>query len=761
MALNDKFLKPYDPKETEDKIYKIWEDSGFFNPDVCIEKGICDSDAEAFSIILPPPNATGTLHLGHAVMLSIEDIMIRFARMNGKKTLWVPGTDHAALATHSKVELELYKKEKKTRHDLGREKFVKLIENFVEESRGTITKQIRKMGASIDWSREAFTLDEKREVAVNTAFKNMYDDDLIYQGERIINWDPYGQTTVSDDEVERVEKQTPFYYFKYGPFEIATARPETKFGDKYVVMHPDDKRYAEYSDGQKIKLEWINGPIEATVIKDEAIDMEFGTGVMTITPAHSAIDYEIAKKRGLDIEQVIGLDGKLLSIAGDLEGQHIKKARPLVVEKLKEKGLLVKVDENYSHSAAVNSRGKGVIEPQILKQWFIDVNKEFQMKNSKIEGIKTGDTVTLKKLMKHVVEKEQIEIMPDRFVKVYYHWIDNLRDWNISRQIWYGHQIPVWYHANKCIPKKDGSSDFAKCESVVISGEKPTCQYCDAEYTQDPDTLDTWFSSGLWTFSTLGWPTFADTATAGKPGPKNDLANYHPTNILETGYDLIFFWVARMILMSTYHVGEIPFEKVYMHGLVLNKQGKKMSKSSGDTTDPLDMIEKFGADALRMSMIVGVGPGSDNSLSEDKIKAYKKFANKIWNASRFVLAGTDSLDLTDIPKLSESDEKRIAELDEIIKDITDDMENYRLYLAAEKLYHYFWHTFADVVIEENKSRLLDGSDEEKKAAGWTLLYILKTSLKALHPFMPFITEEIWSEFGEENLLMVSKWPQLK
>jgi valyl-tRNA synthetase len=756
MTLNEKFLKPYDPKRTEDGIYKIWEESGFFNPDVCIKEGICNEKAEKFSIALPPPNATGTLHLGHAVMLSIEDIMVRFNRMQGKKTLWVPGTDHAALATHTKVEQELYKKEGKTRHDLGREKFVKLVEDFVEESRGTITKQIRKMGASVDWSREAYTLDEKRELAVNTAFKDMYDNGLIYQGERIINWDPYGQTTVSDDEVERVEKQTPFYYFKYGPFEIATARPETKFGDKYVVMHPKDKRYAEYKEGQKIKLEWINGPIEATVVKDEAIDMEFGTGVMTITPSHSSVDYEVARRHNLDFEQIIGLDGKLLDIAGELAGMHIKKARPLVVEKLEKKGLLIKTDENYSHAAAINSRGGGVIEPQILKQWFIDVNKEFKMNNSKIKGIKTGEQVTLKKLMRHAVESKQVEIIPDRFEKTYYHWIDNLRDWNISRQIWYGHQIPAWYHANKCIPKKDGKSDFEKCEEVVISAEKPICKYCDAEYTQDPDTLDTWFSSGLWTFSTLGWPEETP-----------DLKTYHPTDVLETGYDIIFFWVARMILMSTYHMGEVPFKKVYLHGLVLNKRGKKMSKSSGDTTDPLEMIEKFGADALRMSMIVGVGPGNDNSLSEDKIKAYKHFANKIWNASRFVLENTKDLSKLDLKTLlsnsdlEKKDQKYLKDLDNLVKDIISDMENYRLYLAAEKLYHYFWHTFADIVIEESKERLQKGSEAEIKSASWTLNYILKTSLKMLHPFMPFITEEIWQLMKEEKLLMVSHWPKVK
>jgi len=723
--------------ETEDKIYKIWEKSGFFNPDECIKAGVCKEDSEKFSIVLPPPNATGFLHLGHAVMLSIEDIMIRFNRMQGKRTLWIPGTDHAALATHTKVEKELFKEEKKTRHDLGREKFLKLVEDFVEESRGTINNQVRKMGASIDWSREAYTLDQKRSVAVNTAFKNMYDDGLIYRGERIINWDPRLQTTVSDDEVERVEKTTPFYYFKYGPFEIATARPETKFGDKYVVMHPDDKRYAEYKHGQKIELEWINGPIEATIIKDDVIDMEFGTGVMTITPAHDQVDFEIAKRHHLDFEQVIGLDGKLLDIAGEFAGMYINKARPLIVEKLQKKGLVTKVDENYTHAAAVNSRGGEKIEPQILKQWFIDVNKEFSMKHSRIEGIKTGDKVTLKKLMRSVVENGQIEIMPERFVKVYFHWIDNLRDWNISRQIWYGHQIPAWYK------KQTGRVSNPGKEEIYV-GEGPM----DDNWERDPDTLDTWFSSSLWTFSTLGWPEETD-----------DLKTYHPTSVLETGYDILFFWVARMILMSTYHMGEIPFEKVYLHGLVLNKDGKKMSKSSGSTIDPLEMIEKFGTDALRMSMIVGVGPGNDNALSEDKIKAYKHFSNKVWNASRFVLENTKNLNYENKPAIEVGDQKQLDELETLAKEVTTDIENFRLHLAGEKLYHYFWHTFADKIIEESKSKLSSTNKEEKLSIQWTLQNILRTSLKMLHPFMPFLTEEIWTEFREDDkLLMIETWP---
>ncbi|MFH1769875.1 MAG: valine--tRNA ligase [Parcubacteria group bacterium] len=707
--------KAYNPQDTEDRIYKLWEDSGFFNPD-----NLPDNHKEPFSMVLPLPNATGILHMGSAMMLAIEDIIVRFQRMRGRKTLWLPGTDHAAIATHSVVECELYKKEKKTRHDIGREAFTELIEEFVEKNRGTILKQMRKMGASLDWSREAFPLDEKRNIAVATAFKRMYDAGLIYKGKRIVNWDPKSQTTISDDEVEYVEEQTPFYYFKYGPFTIGTVRPETKFGDKYVLMHPDDKRYKEYEHGQKIELEWINGPITATVIKDKEVDMEFGSGVMTITPAHSMLDFEIAQRHDLDAEQIIDERGILLDIAGEFKGMHIKKARPLILEKMKEKGLIKKIDENYVHNVATNMRGNGIIEPQIKMQWWIDVNKK----------IKERENKTLKELMHDSVSGGDIKILPKHFEKTYFHWINNLRDWNISRQIWYGHRIPIWYKGDEIYcdmtpPKEDG-------------------------WEQDPDTLDTWFSSALWTFSTLGWPEETE-----------DLKMFHPTDVLETAYDILFFWVAKMILMSQFHLGEIPFKTVYLHGLVRDGKNQKISKSLGNNIDPIDMIKQYGADAVRMSMIIGTSPGADSKISPDKLKAYKHFCNKVWNIARFIIDSTENVVLKDKPKLTESDQSKIDEMDNLISELTKEMEEYRLYLAAEKLYHYVWHTLADKYIEESKP-ILNGDDEDaKKSAQWTLRYLLETSLRLLHPLVPFITEEIWSKLPDwldKKLLLIESWP---
>ena len=749
-GMNPKFLKPYSPQDTEDNIYKRWEESGFFNPDICIEKGIAKKNAMPYSIALPPPNVTGTLHMGHAAMLAIQDILIRFNRMRGKKTLWLPGTDHAAIATQSKVEDLLYKREKKTRHDLGRALFLKLVEQFAEESRNTIKTQVKKMGSSVDWSREAFTLDGKRSLAVRTAFKQMYDEELIYRGARIVNWDPKMQTTVSDDEVERKEEKGIFYYLKYGPFTIGTARPETKFGDKYVVMHPDDKRYKQYKHGQNIELEWINGPITATIIKDDAVDMEFGTGVMTITPSHDILDFEIAERYDLDKEQIIDYFGKLLPIAGEFEGMHIKKARPLIVEKLKEKGLVKKIDENYTHNLAINSRGGGLIEPQIKEQWFVDVNKPFRVKSSDISGIKKGEKITLKKLLKNVVKSNQIEIIPPKFEKTYFHWIDDLRDWCISRQIWYGHRIPVWYCENLKI-RNNKSEIRSECGYPIVSVENITsCPYCSGTIQQDPDTLDTWFSSGLWTFSTLGWPLETD-----------DFKTYHPTNVLETGYDILFFWVARMILMSGFLLGDIPFKHIYLHGLVRDEKGQKMSKSIGNVIDPLDMIKKYGADATRLSLIIGTAPGNDLKLSEDKVRGYKYFANKVWNVARFVLSNIEDIDVNVKPKLREQDKKICKELNGLVVEITDYLENFKLYLAADKLYHYFWHTFADVIIEESKKILTEGDEEERRSVQWTLFYVFTTSLKLLHPFVPFVTEEIWSHLARGNhqkLLMVESWP---
>ena len=733
----------YNPKETEGDIYRMWEESGFFDPDKLPQK-----NGKPFSIILPPPNVTGTLHMGHALMLTIEDIMIRFERMRGKKTLWLPGTDHAAIATQSKVESIIYKEEKKTRHDLGREEFLKRVEAFAQRSHDTIVEQMKKMGASVDWSREAYTLDEKRNLAVRTAFKRMYDAGLIYKGKRIVNWDPKLQTTVSDDEVEWIEEKTPFYYLKYGPFTIATARPETKFGDKYVVLHPDDPRYKKYSHGEKLDVEWINGKVTATVIKDPVIDMEFGTGAMTITPWHDMTDFDIAKRHTLDFEQIIDENGKLLPIAGEFTGVHIKKARPLIVGKLKEKDLVEKIDEAYAHRIATNSRGGGVIEPQIKEQWFVAVEKEFEMENSKIEGIRTGDTVTLKKLMRHVVESKQIKIIPEHFEKIYYHWIDNLRDWCISRQIWYGHRIPVWYcTANEKIKVRN-----EKCDEPIVSIEDVTeCPHCGGGVLQDPDTLDTWFSSGLWTFSTLGWPE-----------ETNDLKTYHPTDVLETGYDILFFWVARMILMSTYLLGEVPFRTVYLHGLIRDAEKKKMSKSKGNIVDPLDLGEKYGTDALRFGLIFGTAPGTDIPLSEDKIRGMKHFANKLWNIARFVLTNIDSIDFEktykDLSAKTDADKNIIKKLNAAVLETSNNLERYNIHEAAQSIYSFVWHEFADNYIEASKPQLANPelSENTKEILGVTLA----TIIKLLHPFVPFITEKIWSLLPEhpKNFLMIEPWP---
>lgn len=719
--INEKFLRPYSPKDTEDKIYEIWEKSGFFNPDICIEKGITDKDAEAFSIVLPPPNVTGSLHTGHALMLVIQDIMVRYKRMSGYKTLWLPGTDHAAIATQSKVE-KILEKEGVRKADLGREEFLKRVEEYALNSHDEIVRQTKKMGATLDWSREAFTLDEKRTFAVRTAFKKMYDDGLIYRGYRIVNWDPKGQTTISDDEIVYEERKSKFYTFKYGPFEIGTARPETKFGDKYVVMHPLDTRYKDFEHMQKITVEWINGPIEATIIKDEMIDMEFGTGVMTITPWHSHEDFNLAQKYNLEKEQIIDKYGKLLPIAQEFAGMKIDIARQSIVDKLKEKGLLVSVDENYVNRVATAERTGGTIEPQIMEQWFIDVNKKIPERENK----------SLKELMLEPLKNEGIEILPERFEKVYFNWIENLRDWCISRQIWYGHRIPVWYNKNT----KEIHCDI----NPPVDLEN---------WEQDPDTLDTWFSSGLWTFSTLGWPEVTE-----------DLKTYHPTSVIETGHDILFFWIARMILMSKYLLGVNPFETIYMHGMVRTADGKKMSKSLGEKAiDPLTIIEKYGNDALRMAMIVGNTPGNDLKLNENDIRGYGKFANKIWNATRFVLEQTDSLDKQniDLSILDEEDKKSHEELQSLILEITKEMNEYRFSIVAEKLYHYFWHTFADVLIERSKVKILENKNSDSAKA---LLYThLDTLLKALHPFIPFVTEEIWSMLpNKENLLLVEKWP---
>lgn len=714
--------KQYDPQKTEDDIYKMWEDSGFFNPDVCIEKGITDADAETFSIVLPPPNVTGTLHIGHAAMLAIEDTIVRFNRMQGKRTLWIPGTDHAAIATQSKVEKILKEEENKTRYDLGRKEFLKRVDVFAQDSHDTIVNQSKKMGSSLDWSREAFTLDEKRSHAVRTAFKKMYDDNLIYQGARIVNWDPIGKTTVSDDEVIYKEEVAKFYYLQYGPFVIGTSRPETKFGDKFVVMHPDDDRYKEYKHEQEIELEWINGKITATVIKDEAIDMDFGSGVMTITPWHDNTDFDIATRHNLDYEQIIDFDGTLLEIAGEFAGQPITDARQNIIDKLDEKGLLVKLEDDYVHNIATAERTGGTIEPQIKKQWWIDVNKEFEQ---------NGKKTTLKILMQSAVRDNLIDIIPEQFEKTYFHWIDNLRDWCISRQIWYGHQIPVWYCQN--------ADENEKCTQPIVSTDDIiSCPHCDGEVKQDPDTLDTWFSSGLWTFSTLGWPEQTD-----------DFLTYHSTNLLETGYDILFFWVARMILMTRYILdGEVPFKTVYLHGLVRDEKGRKMSKSIGNVINPMDVNKKYGTDAVRLSLMIGSTPGNDAKMSEKKIESYRNFSNKLWNIGRYITT-QDIKETSDVSINSPADAWIMSRLSQTISSVTQHIENYRLSQAGEELRDFTWTTFADWYVEIHK---IEKNDT-------VLIHVYKTLLKLWHPFIPFVTETIWQEmFDEDQILMVTKYP---
>jgi len=708
--------KSYDQSKEAD-IYKLWELSGYFNPD--------NLKGKPYTIIMPPPNVTGTLHVGHALGLTLQDLMVRFERMRGRKTLWLPGTDHAAIATQAKVEAMLYKEEEKTKHDLGREEFLKRVEKFAQASHDTVIGQMKALGASADWSREAYTLDDKRSLAVRTGFKRMFDDGIIYQGDRIVNWDPKLQTTVSDEEIEWKDEVTHLYYLKYGPFTIATARPETKFGDKFVVVHPADERYKYFTHGQELDVEWINGPIKATVIKDDSIDMDFGTGAMTITPWHDAADYDIAQRHKLPFEQIINDKGLLLPIAGDLAGQHIRKARPVIVERLSAKGLVEKMDASYAHRVATNSRGGGTIEPQVKKQWWVDMNKEFKLKESWIKGVDANSPTTLKQILKLVVETDQVKIIPDEQKKIYLNnWVANLRDWCISRQLWYGHRIPVWY--------KDGQ---VHCDVSPPEG---------SGWEQDPDTLDTWFSSGMWTFSTLGWPDQTE-----------DLKTFHPTDVLETGKDILFFWVIRMVLMSGYFIGDIPFQTVYMHGMVRDENKKKMSKSLGNIINPLDLTAKYGVDALRMSQLVGVLPGVDMALSDDKVRGYRNFANKIWNASRFVMQNTHDLTKPDSVTVSEDDQKIVDEAMKMAADVTSLLEKYDFAHAAENLYHFFWHRFADEIIEQSKVRMME--DATRQSTQKMLLIVMDILLKVLHPFTPFVTEAVW-QLDHRQMLMIEPWP---
>jgi valyl-tRNA synthetase len=708
--MNEKLLKPYDPHSIEAEIYTLWENSGFFNPD-----NSPTTEAKSFSIVMPPTNANGSLHAGHAMVIAIEDIMTRFKRMQGYKALWLPGLDHAGFETQIVYEKEL-EKNGRSRFGMKSDDLYKEILDFTLQNSKNIKGQVRSLGASCDWSRERFTLDP---IIVNTVyrtFKKLEDDDLLYRGKKIISWCPKHQTSFSDLEIENVERKDRLYYLKYGPFTIATTRPETKFGDKYVVVHPDDTRYASYKHGETLSLEWINGPTTATIVKDASIDMSFGTGVMTITPWHDNTDFEIAERHNLEKVQIINEEGKLLPIAGEFAGMKIAPAREKIIEKLATKGLVDKIDENYTHSVKTCYKCGTVIEPQIQSQWFVKM--------------KPLAEAALKK-----IENNDIIYIPDHYKKISTHWLNNIVDWNISRQIAWGIKIP----AKICDICDKG---FVDINDILVK-----CPTCDGQLREDKDTFDTWFSSSQWPFATLGYPDHSDYIT------------YYPTDILETAGEIIFFWVTRMIMLGIYVTGNIPFKTVYLHGLVLDGKGQKMSKSKGNVINPLDLTKTFGTDALRMALIVGNTPGTSLSLSPDKIKAYKHFANKIWNASRFVLSNTTDGKNIQKPSLTREDENKILEMNRVFNDITYDMEEYRFYLAAEKIYHYFWHTFADIIIEESKKTFSGGTDEEKVSIKYTLFYILENSLRILHPFMPFITEEVWSMLpNRKNLLIVEKWP---
>lgn len=728
--MSSPFEKPYNPKDNEPRIYKLWESSGFFNPDVCVEKGITKKDAKPFTIMMPPPNVTGVLHMGHALMLTLEDIMIRYHRMKGDRTLWLPGTDHAAIATQARVEKDIQKKEGKSRYDLGREELIKRITQFAQESHDTIITQTKTMGASCDWSREAYTLDDTRSLAVRTVFKKMYDDGLIYRGNKIVNWDPKGQTTISDDEIVYEERAAKLYTFKYAkdfPISISTTRPETKVGDTAVAVHPDDARYKEYV-GKEYDAVFCGVPIHIKVIADESVEKDFGTGALGVTPAHSMIDWEMAERHQLPIVPVINERARMTVGDERINGKKVGEARDAIVLWLREEGLLEK-EEDIKQNVATAERTGGIIEPLPKLQWFVDVNKKFTIPHSDIDGIASGSETTLKEIMRKTVESGQIKILPDYFSKTYFHWIDNLKDWCISRQIWYGHRVPVWYSSE--------ADTEPYCGTEAPSGEG---------WTQDEDTLDTWFSSGLWTFSTLGWPE-----------KTKDLELYHPTDVLETGYEILFFWVARMILMTGYVLGQIPFRTVYLHGTVRDAQGRKMSKSLGNGIDPIEIAEEFGTDAGRMALIVGTGPGTDSKISKDKIKGYKHFANKLWNITRFVETNVKDADMS--AELTPADQKLLDEMHTTIAEITNDMEEFRFYLAAEKIYHYVWHTFADQIIEQKKDMAKSEGSPESASAKKLLRTMLDAQLVALHPFMPFVTEAIWQETrGGSSILMVEPWP---
>ena len=708
--------KNYNPSEIEDRLYQKWLDKKYFHAEV-------DRSKKPFTIVMPPPNITGKLHMGHALDNTMQDILIRFKRMQGYEALWVPGTDHASISTEVKVTNAL-KEEGIDKHELGREGFLKRTWEWKKEYGGTITSQLRKIGSSCDWDRERFTMDEGCSKAVQTVFINLYNKGLIYKGSRIVNWCPVCNTSISDAEVEHEEQAGHFWHINYpvvgeeGRFvEIATTRPETLLGDSALAVNPKDDRYKDLI-GKQVQLPLTDRTIP--VIADEYVDMEFGTGVVKITPAHDPNDFEVGKRHNLPEINILNDDATINNLGGKYAGMDRYEARKAMVADLDALGLLVKV-EDHVHNVGTHDRCKTTVEPMIKQQWFVKMD---ELIKPAVEGVKNGD----------------IELMPASMDKTYFNWTDNIRDWCISRQLWWGHRIPAYY----C---KD-------CGEMTVSAEKVcTCPKCGSTHVeQDPDTLDTWFSSALWPFSTLGWPEKTE-----------ELDYFYPTDVLVTGYDIIFFWVIRMIFSGYEHMGKKPFSKVLFHGLVRDSQGRKMSKSLGNGIDPLEVIEKYGADALRYTLITGNAPGNDMRFYWERVEASRNFANKVWNASRFIMMNDpdNKIKTTDEQpdNLTAADKWILSKMNHLIAEVTENMEKYELGIAVAKLNDFIWEEFCDWYIEMVKPRLYNDEDTTKNAAIWTLKTVLIDALKLLHPYMPFITEEIFCNIqDDEESIMISSWP---
>ncbi len=699
--------KNYNPKDFEDKIYKIWENEGYF-------KGVIDNDKKPFTIVMPPPNVTGNLHLGHALNNTIQDILIRKNRMDGYSALWVPGTDHASIATEAKVVSKL-KEEGKSKESLGRDGFLEASWDWTREYGGNIKNQLKKLGVSCDWSREAFTLDDNLTEAVEEVFIKMYNDDLIYQGDRIVNWCPNCHTAISDIEVVHEDESGHFWNIRYkfkdsdDYIVIATTRPETLLGDLAVAVNPDDERYTDIV-GKTLILPLVNREIK--VIADSYVDMEFGTGIVKITPSHDPNDFEVGARHELGQCVVIDEDAKIVEGYGKYSGLDRYEARKLIIEDLEKIGQLDSVKE-HEHAVGHCERCHTTVEPLISKQWFVKMDK-------------------LAKLALDAYKNEEIRFIPKRFEKVYVNWLENIRDWCISRQLWWGHRLPVYYHN--------------ETGEVVVARKNPDPE----KYTQDPDTLDTWFSSALWPFSTLGWPNETE-----------DLKYFFPTNVLVTGYDIIFFWVIRMVFSSLYNLGEVPFKDVYLTGLVKDSQGRKMSKSLGNGIDPIEVIDQYGADALRFALITGNTPGNDSRFYMEKVEANRNFCNKLWNASRFVFMNVEDhvKNINDV-ELQIEDKWIISSLNDVIDEVSTNLNKYEIGIAAEKIYDFTWNVFCDWYIELVKPRLYGDDSILKESAISVLIYTLTNVIKLLHPFMPYITEEIYSYLPNKNDMLINEtWPK--